>query len=74
MGDPRWGRGAVRSKEQWRARSELQGAADRNHHALTPTACVAHHFTEGTGRERKWEPAVKTRGVEVRKEGGEVFV
>lgn len=74
MGDPQQGRGAARNEELWRTRSDPQGAADRNHRALTPSACVAHHLTEGTGREGKWEPVVQTRGVEVRKERGEVFV
>lgn len=67
MDDPHWGTGAVRSEESGGQEVSYRGS---NQNIWTP---IIHHFTEGTGRQGKWEPAVKTKGAEVRKKGEEVF-
>lgn len=67
MDEPHWGTGAVRSEESRGHEVDCRGG---NQHIWTP---IAHHLTERTGWEGKWEPAVKTKGVMVRKEGGKAF-
>lgn len=52
---PHQGRGAVRSKEQWRKTSKKQEAAEINFYALTLTSCTAQHCTEGTGKTSEGE-------------------
>lgn len=61
MDEPHWGTGAVRTEKSGGQEVNCRG---RNQHTWTP---IAHHLTEGTEREGKWEPAVKTKGAEVRK-------